>query len=245
MFLVLLMIPQQLFSEKNLTLIIIDEITIPILQEEFPIIKHNGIKYGMVRSPYTGKIWLDRNIGASRVCLEFNDPQCYGDYYQWGRYPDGHQNKYSNTTNTLATNVNNVGHAKFILSDNSNDFDWASNDKNGYSRSRNWSKTDGTSVCPKGFRVPTFSELEAELLKANSAEIQGNIDAFKSFLALPSTGYRSGYSASIFNAGSDGQIWSIDSNDYNHVKVLLYYDDVATLDFHPRSYTASIRCIKD
>ena len=31
-------------------------------------ITHNGVTYGFVTSPYTGKVWLDRNLGAARVC---------------------------------------------------------------------------------------------------------------------------------------------------------------------------------
>jgi hypothetical protein len=58
-------------------------------------ITHNGTSYGTVKSPYTGKIWLDRNLGASQVCdrnnsfTDNNDyvtsqQNCFGDYYQWG-----------------------------------------------------------------------------------------------------------------------------------------------------------------
>lgn len=29
-------------------------------------ITHNGTSYGTVTSPYTGRVWLDRNLGAAR-----------------------------------------------------------------------------------------------------------------------------------------------------------------------------------
>ena len=48
-------------------------------------ISHNGKSYGTVTSSYTGKVWLDRNLGASQVCTALDDTACYGDYYQWGR----------------------------------------------------------------------------------------------------------------------------------------------------------------
>jgi hypothetical protein len=27
----------------------------------------NGLTYGLVLSPYTGRVWLDRNLGATRI----------------------------------------------------------------------------------------------------------------------------------------------------------------------------------
>ena len=44
------------------------------------LIVHSGLKYGIVKSPYTSKIWLDRNLGAKRVCQSFDDKKCYGVY---------------------------------------------------------------------------------------------------------------------------------------------------------------------
>ncbi|MGV6830373.1 MAG: hypothetical protein ACWA5P_02275 [bacterium] len=72
-------------------------------------ITHNGITYGLVTSPYTAHVWLDRNLGASRVCTAFDDMACFGDYYQWGRNTDGHKKSGSTTTTTLATYINSVG----------------------------------------------------------------------------------------------------------------------------------------
>jgi len=49
-----------------------------------------GRTYGVVQS-LTGRLWLDRNLGAARLPSVRNDYSGYGDYYQWGRGPDGHQ----------------------------------------------------------------------------------------------------------------------------------------------------------
>ncbi|MFZ1451482.1 MAG: hypothetical protein WAT20_02205, partial [Ferruginibacter sp.] len=51
-----------------------------------------------VFNPITGKIWMDRNLGASRVATSSTDDLAYGDLYQWGRLTDGHQNRTSGTT---------------------------------------------------------------------------------------------------------------------------------------------------
>lgn len=74
-----------------------------------PAIIHNGTTYKTVTSPYTGKVWLDRNLGASQVCTGVQDANCYGDYYQWGRSFDRHQEEDSNETNVQAIDIDNPG----------------------------------------------------------------------------------------------------------------------------------------
>ena len=51
----------------------------------------------------TGRIWMDRNLGASRVATSSNDEDAFGDLYQWGRYSDGHQCRNSSITSTLSS----------------------------------------------------------------------------------------------------------------------------------------------
>lgn len=49
-------------------------------------IEHKGLSYEIVISPYTKRVWLDRNLGAKSVCDSFfGDVECYGEYYYWGR----------------------------------------------------------------------------------------------------------------------------------------------------------------
>lgn len=50
-----------------------------------------------------GKVWMDRNLGASRVATSSTDSVGFGDLYQWGRAKDGHQLRTSATTPTLAS----------------------------------------------------------------------------------------------------------------------------------------------
>jgi hypothetical protein len=63
--------------------IIPDSLTIIVTEKEPTCLVHNGEDYCMVTSPYTGKVWLDRNIGAARVCTTKFDTECYGDYYSY------------------------------------------------------------------------------------------------------------------------------------------------------------------
>ncbi|WP_446008965.1 hypothetical protein [Candidatus Electrothrix sp.] len=48
----------------------------------------------------TGKVWMDRNLGASQVATLFDDTAAYGDLYQWGRPTDGHEQRDSGTVGT-------------------------------------------------------------------------------------------------------------------------------------------------
>jgi hypothetical protein len=58
-----------------------------------------------VLNPATGKIWMDRNLGASRAATSSADAEAYGDLYQWGRAADGHQK--SNSLKTYTTDSSN------------------------------------------------------------------------------------------------------------------------------------------
>jgi hypothetical protein len=48
------------------------------------LLNFNGFKYKTVLSPNTGKIWLDRNLGAKQVATSSTDTDAYGTYYQFG-----------------------------------------------------------------------------------------------------------------------------------------------------------------
>ena len=56
-----------------------------------------------VTNPSTGKIWMDRNLGAIQVATSSTDENSYGDLYQWGRGADGHQLRTSTTTSILSS----------------------------------------------------------------------------------------------------------------------------------------------
>ncbi|MBN2781666.1 MAG: DUF1566 domain-containing protein, partial [Campylobacterales bacterium] len=188
------------------------------------LIIHNGITYNTVTSPYTGRVWLDRNLGASQVCTAYNDEACYGDYYQWGRDADGHEKYNSETTTSIADSIT-PNHTKFILNSSIDEDDWSSADENGSLRSANWSKTDGSSICPIGFRVPTDNELQQEIVSLNN-----KIDVFDSFLKIPSAGVHDNLSGTMMgDDGSWGYIWS-STFKYNYPQSLQFYDTNAYIN---------------
>lgn len=68
---------------------------------EEPDIIYRGFNYKKITSPTTNKVWLDRNLGASKACdqnknmfasdldYETSQKDCFGDYYQWGEVQMG------------------------------------------------------------------------------------------------------------------------------------------------------------
>ena len=205
------------------------------------VIIHNGIIYNTVTSTFTNKVWLDRNLGANQVCTSLDDENCYGDYYQWGRDADGHEKYNSNTTNIQAINISSVG-SNFIMSTNAYNYDWAINiDHNGSLRSNDWSKIDGSSICPIGFRVPTKNELKLETTENNLSD---KADAFNSFLKLASAGDRRSSDALVVSKGLWGTVWSTSINQ-EYSSILGFSD--SSMDWYDvkRARGLSVRCIKD
>lgn len=200
------------------------------------IVTHNGVTYGTVTSPYTGKVWLDRNLGASQVCTALDDDACFGDYYEWGRNADGHESQTSATTSVQAIDINSAGSA-FVI----NYTDWTAADSDGTLRSANWSKIDGTSVCPVGYRVPVITELIAETTSSSDGMLN-NTDAVNNFLKFPSAGHR--YSSDGSVGSTYGVVWSNSVSGLNSEGLYFSSSDAATNSYGNGS-GSSVRCIKN
>jgi uncharacterized protein (TIGR02145 family) len=198
-------------------------------------VTHNGVEYGVIESPITGKLWLDRNLGASQVCTSITDSECFGDYYQWGRATDGHEKNDSGVvTTTLATDVNSVGHGNYIW--NSDSYDWASVDSDGSIRSNNWASTNGSSICPNGFKVPSKEEWESEY---NS--IANTSEAFTK-LKLPASGGLGGDQKSIMYSDY-GFYWSSSFENSKVWRVGFGPSDKYLDEFPYLNVGKNVRCI--
>jgi len=194
-------------------------------------ITHNSVLYQSIVSPITGRIWLDRNLGASRGCTSSTDTECYGDYYQWGRETDGHEKSTSITSKIQVTSLNNSSD-KFI-DIIGGDSDWAHDvDPTKIERSQNWGNINGNSVCPSGFRVPSLDELEAEHIVDESS------NSMDHFLKIPFSGVR--YFNNVSDIGSKFSLWSMSYSDS-------YGEAVSSEGSAQTIFTAgySVRCIKD
>jgi len=187
-----------------------------------------------VTNPTTGKIWMDRNLGASQVATSSTDASAYGDLYQWGRGSDGHQLRTSGTTTTLS-NSDTPGHSDFIISPDS-PYDWRSPKSDNL-----WQGVNGiNNPCPTGYRLPTDAEWEAERLSWSSNNAAG---AFASPLKLSMAGYRT-YNGGIGEVGSIG--WYTSSTVTGDYSRQIYFSSSnvsASNNF--RAFGYSVRCIKD
>ena len=204
----------------------------------------------------TGRIWMDRNLGAEQVATSSTDALAFGDLYQWGRGADGHQCRNS-LEQTARSALDVPGHSKFITVTRSTNFpenDWRDPQNNNL-----WQGVSGiNNPCPEGFRLPTEAEVRAERLTWNP---QSDIGAFNSVLKLPVAGYRdiNGDILATAQGSNYGFIWtSTDSGNspttgdsYNQYKSdALAYNDTgdkpasAFENAYDRARGYSIRCIK-
>ncbi len=189
-----------------------------------------------VTNPTTGKIWMDRNLGATQAATSSSDTASYGDLYQWGRAADGHQCRTSGTTTVLATN-STPEHGDFILSPDSPN-DWLT-PQNG----NLWQGVDGiNNPCPAGYRIPTETELNNERLSWASSNAAG---ALGSPLKLPLAGERFSANGTVAKIGSDGYYWSSTFSGTNESSFLsLSTSNALISDFFSGS-GMSVRCTKN
>ena len=232
------------FSTKDVTVSITDVNELVTFQSGDT---WNGKVYNIVTSPITGKRWLDRNLGATQACVSSTDTLCYGDYYQWGRLADGHEKSNSTTTATQASTITSVGN-QFITGN----YDWTTADADGSLRTAQWSKADGTGVCPVGFRVPTQTELATETLdyagidntSTGAVKVIDSATAFSNFLKFPVAGYRSNFDGSMSNQGSWGNVWASSVDGSRSVDVR-FDSGNAYWDSNDRARGLSVRCVEN
>lgn len=197
----------------------------------------------------SGKVWMDRNLGAHRVATFVNDPLSYGNLYQWGRGNDGHEiivtgttllnwsgRNFSGSTTTLSA-TDSPTNSMFITI-NEGLHDWRSPQNPNL-----WQGVDGiNNPCPSGYRLPTRPEFIAELSTYN---ITNNASAFASPLKITNTGNR-WYNYNFVDRGSSGLYWTSTLFDFaaGHVSFYgssVYYSGGAMY----RSSGLAVRCIKD
>ena len=198
----------------------------------------NGLTYQLVTSPDTGRVWLDRNLGATQVATSSTDAASYGDYYQWGRAADGHESGTSTTTATRATTIT-PGTNTFITSAS----DWTTADSTGSSRASAWINAGANDICPAGFSVPTKAELEADTINATTTDITNSATAFSSFLKIPVAGTRNRMNGALLNDDATAYLWSR-SADGTFGRSLNVSSGTADFYSNFRAFGFSVRCIK-
>jgi hypothetical protein len=179
---------------------------------------------------------MDRNLGASKVATSSTDTGSFGDLYQWGRKADGHQCRNSSITTSLSSSSTPT-HSDFIIAPNI-PFDWRSPQN-----SNLWQGVSGTNnPCPFGYRLPTISEL--------NAEVQGwvnksSVGAISSALRLPGASFRSNYSGVISTTSVGSGIYWTSNINGTESEVLSFDNSLVEFYNSYRAFGFSVRCIKN
>src|SRR5687767_9064122 len=128
------------------------------------VYKGQQVAYKTVRAG-DGKIWLQQNLGSPQVAFHQSDEASFGDYFQWGRWDDGHQAPNSPTlaSGPSLLNPSNIpaGNPNFLIGTATNKW-WGT----GGLITDTWSGTSATSTNGKdpcvalgaGWRLPTGAE---------------------------------------------------------------------------------------
>jgi hypothetical protein len=188
-----------------------------------------------VTNPTTGRIWMDRNLGATQVATSSTDQNAYGDLYQWGRRADGHQCRTSPTTATLSS-IDQPAHGNFITI-NSGNYDWRSPQN-----ANLWQGVNGVNnPCPSGYRIPTETEINAERLSWSQNNSAG---AFASPLKWTLAGNRANLNGTLGNVGSNGNYWSSTVSGTDS-RFLYFNSSYALMIGNNRAGGFTVRCLKD
>lgn len=212
--------------------------------------KGQAVAYKTVRAA-DGKIWLQQNLGSPQVAFGSLDKSSIGDYFQWGRWDDGHQSRNSTTIvgGPSLQNPSQIapGNANFIKGTTAGTKWWGSG-----TATDSWSgtvitSTNGKDPCSAlgvGWRLPTSAEWNNI---AMLEDLFGTISAGVSRLKLPASGYRLSYDGMVFQNGDIGYYWTRDAAGSGLANVFFFDDNSyeAATRPAPRAEGYTCRCVKD
>jgi hypothetical protein len=199
----------------------------------------------------TGVVWMDRNLGASRVATSKTDYAAYGCLYQWGRGTDGHQNVTWNSTTsgapingstaTLSTTdrpANNLFITQPVVP-----YDWRATVNTNLWNGVNRAASPNT-PCPSGFRIPTKAEYAAEFTAYGITGAGADDLAYASPHKFVLAGFRDYSSAALINTGLLGLLWSSTTFSWGSSHQL-FFAGASGDDSRSRANGFSVRCLKD
>ncbi|WP_175620281.1 T9SS type A sorting domain-containing protein [Chryseobacterium schmidteae] len=205
--------------------------------------KGQQVTYTTVRGA-DGKVWLQQNLGSRQVATSMADAESYGDFFQWGRWDDGHQDRNSVMANVPSPNtpmgLNNSN--SFILG-----VWWGGNDLSDQwtATSNSFSSTNGVDPCKaigQDWKMPSQADWTAT---KNAEVINSPATAYASKLKLPAGGNRSFVDGAFDYVGQRGYFWSSTTTGlgakYFYVGTTIGNPSAGG----PRGQGQSIRCIKD
>lgn len=211
---------------------------------------YNGqpVTYTTVRGS-DGRIWLQQNLGSTKVAASFDDADSFGDLFQWGRWDDGHQLRNSPTSAATAPNspAGLGGTNKYIIGSSADSW-WASN-----ATSDAWTAASSSAVSStvsadpckavgQGWRLPTSAEW---VTIANNYAMNNPASAYASHLKLPAGGYRSNTTGGFTFVGQRGYFWSSETSASGGRFMYVGGTVVTPSSGGPRGQGESVRCTKD
>ena len=207
----------------------------------------------------SGRIWMDRNLGARRVATDINDVLSYGNHYQWGRPSDGHEISvwngatlnsgrgfYDATATGALSATTTPGHPNFILNNGGN-YDWLATQAD----PDRWA-TANQGPCPAGYHVPTDAQWATAVAFDGGAATNGgatvgwdnNTETYESALKLPSAGHRVRFNGLLYNQGTHGYYWSSTVSG-TIARYLVFNSTAATTYNSHRASGFTVRCLRD
>jgi hypothetical protein len=191
----------------------------------------DGITYTTVRLG-DGSVWLQQNLGSSRVATSADDALSYGDLYQWGRWTDGHEKRTPVFSRTITANEPNPNNPDGLIKQ------WGVNvNPYYYQNTLNWwyytkvfqtdlweavspSVVDSINGCDPcklllgtTWRLPTRAEY---IGISNNSSVTGiavtnGETGFSSYLKISWAGRRDANSTSIFETENYAYLWAATS----------------------------------
>ncbi len=211
--------------------------------------KNKQVRYKTVRGK-DGKVWLQQNLGSERVAQSTRDTLAYGDYFQWGRWDDGHQERFS--TVDVGSNLNPNNPSGIAAGSNKYYTNWWADRPVTATWSNNpVSKTNGADPCAAigpGWRLPAIKDW-SDFVTAEKMN-DDTTDAFRSTLKLTPAGYRHP-NGSYGSRMSEGAYWSTTNNSASSAYILQFTSGASpfivkgTGNFMARDYGYCIRCVKN
>ncbi|MDH6251435.1 hypothetical protein M2347_001162 [Chryseobacterium sp. H1D6B] len=205
-----------------------------------------SVTYNTVRAA-DGKIWLQQNLGSAQVAASPNDPDSYGDLFQWGRWDDGHQLRNSSTAPAPSSNTPDAlaGSSAFIVG---TPRWWASNGADDQWNAVNIASVtaakgiDPCKAVGQGWRMPSQADWTAEV---NAEGMTNPSSAYNSNLKLSVGGNRSFTDGAFTFVGQRGYFWSSDVSSSGGKFLYVGTTVVNASSGASRGQGSSVRCIKD
>lgn len=214
-----------------------------------------------------GREWLQQNLGSDRVAQDISDEQSYGDYFQYGRWDDGHQLKTSPTSSVYPEPNNPLGLGSgtniFYIGGGSpwswNYSGWFSNpDQNDTWEAASLSEVtahNGMDPCKaigNDWQMPSEADWdnvfqkEKIFPKPSGATTTGIFRAFSSNLKIPGAGARKEDTFSY--VGQRGYLWtktaSKNPDFYRYVYLGTAASSTTGFGGDAKSFGYPVRCVK-